>query len=518
MRTTVNRLGARNGRIVFSFLWGTLLAGASPIGTSGCGSDKNQGYPFPEPTPTCAVPEPPPPLDTDVVVGDGTAASCTAEALRSAIAGGGNVSFDCGQAPIVISPAAEISVSQDTRIDGGGTVTLDGGGQTRILHSEARVALTVMNLTFQNGDATVGTGEGEAQSGGAIRVGWLSTLNVFDCVFKDNRAAETGIEGGGAIYQSNGGESLVVRSTFARNTAISGGAIDNLLSPLTVVDSTFLQNESLGGGGAIYDDGASAYIDDDVGGDITICGCHFAENIAVGTGGAVYLWAYPPDYLSINRSSFIRNAAYRPAEGSALGGAVRTGNAPLQIANCLFAENHADVHGGAYWTRGNFRTAIVNSTFYRNTAGVAGGEGGYGGALSGFNMELTNLTFVENHAEFTGGAVSNEESAFTLHNSIFLDNSAANEWGLSQTCAGTMTGANNIQWPAPSDDNDPPCTADTMMQDPRLGPLSENGGPTNTIPLQPDSPARDAGEGCPQTDARGFARQDPCDLGAYELQ
>jgi fibronectin-binding autotransporter adhesin len=229
------------------------------------------------------------------------------------------------------------------------------------------------------------------------------------------------------------------------------------------------------------------------------------------------LWAYPPDQLFINFCSFTDNEALR-VDDSALGGAVRTGNAPLQMANSLFARNHADVHGGAYWTRGNYPTQIVSSTFFQNTAGVEGEDGGYGGALSGFNMHLQNLTFVENHAEFTGGAVSAEGDQWTMNNCLFLNNSASNPWGTSQTCTATMEGAHSVQWPAPEIDEDPPCGGDTLMADPLVGELSDNGGATLTIPLLEGSPCIDAGDQCQATDQRGEPRHGPCDIGAFERQ
>lgn len=482
-------------------------------GCKGCDSEAAP-YTFEPPPSVCAVPGLPAPLGQGGMVGDGTAGSCTEQALRDTVAQGGDVSFDCGPGPVTINVANEITVVADTILDGAGRITLDGGGVTRLLHTEARVALTVIGVTFVNGNAT---GSAEVHSGGAIRAGWLSTLNVFDCVFSDNVAADDGIEGGGAIYQSNGGALVVVRSHFERNQAISGGAIDNLLAPLTVVDSSFVENSSTAGGGAIYTDGGSAHHDDGVGGVISICGCHFESNASLGTAGAVYLWAYAPDVLLVNRCSFWRNTATRPTpQDSALGGALRTGNAPLQIANSVFAENHADVHGGAYWTRGNYRTEILNSTFYRNTAGVVGQEGGYGGALSGFNMQLRNLTFVENHAEFTGGAVSAEGDRWTLDNCVFVDNTSSNEWGLSQTCNDTLRGGANLQWPAPGSEVDPPCSADVQLADPLLGSLGDHGGPTQTIPLTDGSPALDGATDCPATDQRGEPRQEICDMGAYE--
>jgi len=73
---------------------------------------------------------------------------------------------------------------------------------------------------------------------------------------------------------------------------------------------------------------------------------------------------------------------------------------------------------------------------------------------------------------------------------------------------------------------------DLNNHDPLLGPLQNNGGPTETIALLPGSPAIDAGNpaGCTDgsghlltTDQRGMPRPDRedavgCDMGAYERQ
>ena len=70
--------------------------------------------------------------------------------------------------------------------------------------------------------------------------------------------------------------------------------------------------------------------------------------------------------------------------------------------------------------------------------------------------------------------------------------------------------------------------------DPKLGPLQNNGGPTQTMALLPGSPAIDAGNpsGCTDglghlltTDQRGYPYRRPdseektgCDMGAFEKQ
>ena len=76
-------------------------------------------------------------VDTSAVapsVGNGTPGSCTEAALRAAIASNDVVRFACGANPVTIPISAQIDLPTDRQlvIDGGGTVTLDGGNRTRI--------------------------------------------------------------------------------------------------------------------------------------------------------------------------------------------------------------------------------------------------------------------------------------------------------------------------------------------------------------------------------------------------
>ena len=120
------------------------------------------------------------------VVGDGTPASCTADATIAAIAGGGVITFDCGPEPVIITLDRPAKIFNDKGpeivIDGGGLVTLSGAGRTRILYmntcDEAQVwttancndqdhpRLTVQNLTFIDASS-----KGESEYDGAGRSG-----------------------------------------------------------------------------------------------------------------------------------------------------------------------------------------------------------------------------------------------------------------------------------------------------------------------------------------------------------
>jgi hypothetical protein len=54
------------------------------------------------------------------------------------------------------------------------------------------------------------------------------------------------------------------------------------------------------------------------------------------------------------------------------------------------------------------------------------------------------------------------------------------------------------------------------FEDPQMGPLQDNGGPTLTT-LPGASSVVQVGTGCPATDQTGKARQSPCTIGAVEL-
>ena len=70
------------------------------------------------------------------MIGDGTPASCTSAAVIAAVAEGGVITFSCGQAPVIITMTGAATVPATSRLvvlDGGGKVTLSGGGKTQIL-------------------------------------------------------------------------------------------------------------------------------------------------------------------------------------------------------------------------------------------------------------------------------------------------------------------------------------------------------------------------------------------------
>jgi hypothetical protein len=248
------------------------------------------------------------------VVGDGTPGSCTSQAVVQAVAAGGVIAFSCGPRPVTIVMTATAKVrntSAQVVLDGGGLVTLSGGGVRRILYEDtcdpaqtwttshcqdqATPALTVENIAFADGNSTGQVYDGGG--GGAIfdRGGQLT---VIDARFTGNRCDSSGPDLGGAAiralsqYANRAVE--VTGSTFTGGVCSNGGALSSIGVSWVIRDSTFTGNRAIGdganpaqsgtpgggSGGAIYTDG------DDY--TVTVDGSVITGNSAREGGGALF--------------------------------------------------------------------------------------------------------------------------------------------------------------------------------------------------------------------------------------
>lgn len=456
--------------------------------------------------------------------------NCTEAALRAAIGRGGLIAISCGTSPNTITLTAELEVTKDTIIDGGNLVTISGGNATRVFHTANYVALTVQNLTVSDGRPLSGNG-----SGAAIYGGWRGRVTVLHSRFENNDGTSGNMEtGGGAIFVAAGSTLIVRDSVFIGNRGTQGGAINNLLSGLTVVNSQFINNDSTAGGavgygygGAIYIDGASEHPDDANGGRIRIFKTVFRGNSAAGQGGAVQAWVYPPDQVFVSDTTFDSNQVVPRPGGDAFGGALRLGNGKMVVANTTFVNNLARNQGGAVWVGGDQTDVTLNNvTLADNVAASVNGADGLGGGImvAGGRLSVNNATIAGNQAGFMGGGIYGGGSNVVLKNTIIADNTANNPWNMSRQCTALLAnGGNNLQYPAnnPTDPARPECTTGIQVIDPQLSRLADNGGPTWTMALPPGSSAIDAGNAatCLPTDQRGILRPQgsSCDIGAYEV-
>jgi hypothetical protein len=293
------------------------MAGVNLVGAAEPSVPPTVGNPGGE----CAIPDEAALVDTtlpDRVVGTGSAESCSADAFIDAVALGGIIRFDCGPDPVVITldrPAKVFNEHTDIVIDGGGLVTLSGGGTSRILYmntcdpeqhfttehcdNQETPRLTVQNLTFSSGSSIA---EEEYDGGGAI---WVrgGRFKVVSSRFFNNSCAELGPDVGGAAIrafsQFQGLPVYVVNSTFGGgegygNECSNGGGVSSIGVSWIIINSLFSHNRALGyggnpaeagtpgggSGGAIYNDGESMAL--------SLCGTRIEDNEVNAYGSGVF--------------------------------------------------------------------------------------------------------------------------------------------------------------------------------------------------------------------------------------
>jgi CSLREA domain-containing protein len=236
--------------------------------------------------------------------------------------------------------------------------------------------------------------------------------------------------------------------------------------------------------------------------------------------------------ISNNRGLTLNNSTVSGNSG-AFGGGIANNNGSLTLNNSTVSGNSAGDNGGGIDNGPLSTLTLINST-------VSGNSGGGGGIynsgdsrfIPGGEANLFNATITNNEAgSITGGGVSNG-GTFNFQNTILAGNFTSRS-GLrtSSNCGGTINsnGFNLMETTMF-------CTVNgggVTVADPKLGPLQNNGGPTQTHALLAGSPALDGGDpgGCRdnsgallQTDQRGFPRNvdgnndgtATCDIGAVE--
>src|SRR5271170_6223643 len=309
---------------------------------------------------------------------------------------------------------------------------------------------------------------------------------------------------------------------------------------------------------------------------LTITGPTTSPGIAISGGNAVQLMVVNAgatlnlQFLTMEDGSATLGSTFGPA-----GGAIYN-NGTLTVTNSTLSGNQVtnvsgfgSGIGGAIYNNGTL--TVTDSTFSGNQAtGGSQGSLGFGGAI--FNAgtgTVTDSTFSGNQATVGGGAIENSSGTLTVTNSTLSGNSAASllGGGIENGVGGTVTlkgtiladesSGGNCALPdmpvliSPITDDgynisdDDSCgftmapsgtsinNSTTLNLDPAG--LANNGGPTKTIALEPNSQAVDfipvaecTDQSTPTplpltTDQRGFPRPDPgnpnfCDAGAFELQ
>jgi hypothetical protein len=223
----------------------------------------------------------------DHVIGDGTAASCTQAAVAAAVAAGGVITFSCGPSPVTITMTAAATVPVTSHLlvlDGGGKVTLSGGGRTQILTvnggwQQQWPRLVVQNLTLT--DAYSGTRQvsGSSVYGGGAIFDEGGQLTVANSTFTDDSCYASGPDLGGGAIRALGMDPAspvyITGDTFTGDSCSNGGALSGLFAHFDVINCLMTGDKAIGfganpaqagtpgggSGGAIYTDGTGYDLD-----------------------------------------------------------------------------------------------------------------------------------------------------------------------------------------------------------------------------------------------------------------
>lgn len=458
------------------------------------------------------------PLQDAQVVGNGKASSCTEQAVRAAMAKGGTIRFDCGDAPVTITVKEALKATVDVALDGENKVTFSGAKASRVFIGTSNHRLTLQRLTVKDGSSKDGSGAG------GLHTGWRGNLTIIGCTFTHNFGAGEGERAGGAI-STHESDVVIVDSTFENNTGKLGGALNILLSNAKLIDVRIRNNTTTEFGGAVYIDGAGIEYTDPKDfskgwkgvGTIHVCGATIAGNQGGKTAGGLYFCGYNANRATIERSRFSDNATDGPG-----GGVVAQCNGRVTIKETLISNNRARGGGGVWTTcsgddcKPGETNAIIESSSIVDNDG-SGPDTIGGGLWAAGPVALKAVTIARNRA-FYGGAVAGSNNIWA-QDVLIVDNEIDNPYGTSRGCGkdGLAKAQGVLEWPeVPRTQFDGPCQSDGVRGDPELAPLADHGGPTPSCALGPTSAAIGQGTACDGVDQRGTPRQAPCDVGAFQ--
>lgn len=342
----------------------------------------------------------------------------------------------------------------------GATISRNSGDAFRFFHVLENGSLTMRDVTLKGGCGRVdGSRSIFISRGGAIYNEGKLTLSGVS--FIENRPmVPHGImesSQGGAIY--NGGELMINGSTiFRENLAVEGSAIYNHSNfEYNLIEGTLFESHS---------------------GNHTIFTIINSE-------------------LNITRSTFSNN--------NNIEGVIRSlGN--LLVESSTFNSNQGNA---ASVTAFGGNLIIRRSTFSGERGITPNGVGVI--QCDNTEAELQDLTIYNARSEGIRSALlMYDNCSVTLINNVFH--------GEENVC--TYANPDNLIVFGTNFSTDNSCPGFTVIDDPMLGDLRDNGGPTLTHMPLPGSPLIDAGDECLPEDQRGFTRPagQGCDVGAVEVQ
>jgi len=484
------------------------------------------------------------------------------------------ISVAAGTYNLALGETFPLSISTDLTLTGAGagSTILNATGANQRVITIVSGTVTIAGVTIMGGAVSCSLFSCGAHGGGLSNESSEGNLTVTNSTVSGNTAScpgsGCGAHGGGLF---NFGTLTLTASTVSGNTAsctdngpgceAGGGGLDNF-GTLTLTASTVSGNTAsctASGSGSCDEAATGGGLTNAFSGALTLTNSTVTGNTVSCTGSGCDAFGgglINIGTLTLTNSTLSGNTASCTNSGS---GSCRAGGGGLDNAGTLTLTNSTlsgntasctnsgsgsckagggglDNEGGFVPTPGFVTNATVtNSTLSGNTAsctnsgGVSCGAGG-GGLFNGFFgsalMTLTNATVTANTVTCSGagctaagGGLDNVTGTTALKNTVVAKQLAGPDCAnISATLTSNgfnLDSDNTCHLTQPS--NKP------GVSNPLLGPLQDNGGPTQTHALLPGSPAIDAvTSGCPPptADQRGVARPQgaACDIGAFEAR
>jgi hypothetical protein len=390
------------------------------------------------------------------------------------------------------SPSGDLSLRQAVNLANvlGGTesITFDN----TVFSPAQTITLTLGQLELSTGNVSItGPALGVTVSGNnASRVFQIDagvTASISGMTISGGSASI----GGGL---NNNGNLTLTGCTVSGNSATLGGAgLNNNNGNLTLTGCTVSGNSATQGGGF----GGGIF---DTGGTTLLTNCTVSSNTVGGgssEGGGLLLRRVT---TSLTNCAITDNSSH--GSGS-FGGGLMMQNGTTMVTNCTISGNSADGNGGGLENSNSNTLTLTNCTVSGNSSrGFVGGGGlcnQYGGVATLGNTVVAGNTATINAPDVSGTVASEGNN--------LIGETGGNSGWIGSDLTGISASSLN------------------------LGPLANNGGPTQTMALLPGSPAINAGNNALAVDANnqpllydqrgpGYSRISggTVDIGAYEVQ
>lgn len=386
-----------------------------------------------------------------------------------------------------------------------------------------REAVLAANLTPEDDRILMGPGTHTLALAGADDTAAAGDLDIGPglVTLVGAGADATTVDGGGVdrvFHVLTGGRLVLTGLTVRGGAATGGGGAVLSGGDLVLRRTTLTANTATADGSAIEATAGSLDL-----GEVTVAGNTAGSGAALRTQATV-----------VSRLERVRVTG-NSTTGSGPGGIENLGT--MLIAGSTISTNTAGLNSSAGGVRNQSGVlTITDSTIAGNTSPTSDSGGLF---IPAGLVSLRRVTISGNTADSNGGALRSQGTAAVLiEDSTITGNSSSADpvaaLGDSRMlvrgsivagnggdgCGGTLVSLGGNLSEAAG------CAAlagagDTAGADPLLGPLSDNGGPTQTHALLAGSPALDAGgDGCAPADQRGVGRPlgGACDAGAVEAQ